>query len=727
MNRGINERIVAVMVPVAVERAYSYLAGDLEDLARGDVVEVPLGPRMVLGVVWSADEGCDLPRHKLKRVERRVGAARLPEDLLAFIDWVADYNLAAPGLLLRTVLRVPDALDDPKPDIGIVFKGGEPERLTPARKRVLSVIRDGFARSKRELAQEAGVSPSVIDGLVDHGVLDAVALMPQSPFALPQSGYAQPVLNEDQRKAVDALSGQIEKGGFGVALIDGVTGSGKTEVYFEAAAKVLDQGKQVLVLLPEIALTSQFIARFEQRFGVKPAEWHSGLTPRQRETVWRAAHRGEARVVIAARSALYLPFADLGLIVIDEEHDPAYKQEDVASYHARDMAVKRAHLGGFPIILSSATPSIETRVNADAGRYLRVVLPARFAARPMPDVAAIDMKKAPAPRGCFLSPLLVDAARAALEQGGQVLFFLNRRGYAPLTLCGACGHRFMCPDCSAWLVEHRFRGKLACHHCGFAMPVPKSCPACGEADRLVACGPGVERVAEEAAELFPDARATILSSDLIQGMADMRARFSDIAEGRFDIIVGTQLIAKGHHFPHLALVGVIDGDLGLGNGDLRAAERTFQLLHQVMGRAGRGEIEGKGLIQTHMPDHPVMQALISGNDDAFYQAEIAAREREGLPPFGRLAALIVSARDRVLAHNFARRLAQGAPPADGIRLLGPAEAPIAMVRGRHRFRLLVKTARNVDMQAYLRAVLAAAGAPRGGVRVQVDVDPYNFL
>jgi primosomal protein N' (replication factor Y) (superfamily II helicase) len=719
---------VPVLLPLAIPGPYTYSIGELADLASGDVVEVPLGPRQMMGVVWAApDAGETVPAGKLRAVERRLPGKPIPLETRRFVDWVAAYTLSPPGMVLRMVLRSESALDDPKPVNGIRLSGAEPERMTPARQRVLEVFQDGLAWPKRDLIERAGVSPGVVDTLVDQGVLESVALPPPSPFAAADPDHDAPNLTEAQGAAAQTLRAAVKAKKFSVTLIDGVTGSGKTEVYFEAVAEALRQGKQSLILLPEIALTAQFLGRFEARFGVEPAQWHSQLTSSQRETAWRAVHRGEAPVVVGARSALFLPFPDLGLIVVDEEHDPAYKQEDRVTYNARDMAVVRGHLGGFAVALSTATPSIETRVNADSGRYARVVLPARYGAKAMPSIDLVDMKADPPEKGRFLSPVLVEGAEAVVAQGGQVLFFLNRRGYAPLTLCRTCGHRFMCPDCAAWLVEHRFRGRLACHHCGFTMPAPKACPNCGTADSLVACGPGVERVAEEARELFPEARLTILSSDLVAGVTEMRQRFADIAEGRYDIVVGTQLIAKGHHFPLLTLVGVVDGDLGLGQGDMRAAERIYQLLHQVVGRAGRGDQPGRGMIQTYLPEHPVMQALASGGEEAFYSAEIAARQRYSLPPFGRLAALIVSGRDRERVTAFARRLTRLAPQAVNIAVLGPAEAPLALVRGRHRWRLLVKTARNVDLQAFLRAWLSAAGEPKGGVRLSVDVDPYSFL
>lgn len=720
---------VSVMLPLAVAGPYTYAVGEAGALAPGDLVEVPLGPRHMLGVVW--DDGAagtmPVPQAKLRAVTGRLPARPIPETTRRFVDWVAAYSLSLPGMVLRMVLRSAEALQDPRPQSGVCWQGGEPERRTAARARVLEVAGNGLAWVKRDLAAAAGVSPGVVDGLIDQGVLESIALPPAPAFEAPDPDHAVPQLNDMQKDAAHALRAAVATRAFSVTLLEGVTGSGKTEVYFEAVAEALRQGRQALVLLPEIALTSQFLERFAGRFAVAPAEWHSGITSRQRETVWRAVHRGEVRVVIGARSALFLPFADLALIVVDEEHEPAYKQDDGVLYNARDMAVVRGRLGCVPVILASATPSIETRVNVESGRYARIVLPSRFAARPLPHIDMIDLRCDPPERGKWLSPVLIGDMRKELDSGGQVLLFLNRRGYAPLTLCRACGHRFMCPDCSAWLVEHRFRGRLACHHCGFSMPVPKACPSCGAADSLTPCGPGVERIAEEVAELFPDRSSTILSSDLIAGVGEMRARLSDIAAQRYDIVVGTQLIAKGHHFPGLTLVGVVDGDLGLAHGDLRAAERTYQLLHQVVGRAGRGEKPGRGVIQTHLPDHGVMQALASGDEETFYREEIAARRHAGLPPFGRLAALIVSGRDKERAFAFARQLARTAPADTPARVLGPAEAPLALVRGRYRFRLLVKAPRGFDLQSWLRAWLSAAGEPKGGVRLAVDIDPYSFL
>jgi primosomal protein N' (replication factor Y) len=581
--------------------------------------------------------------------------------------------------------------------------------------------------AKSEAAREAGVSAGVIDGLVDEGTLTTETMPPPLAPPPPDPSFAQPEFSRQQRTAADALRALAANGSFHVALLDGVTGSGKTEVYFEAIAEIIRRGKQTLILMPEIALTGQFLDRFAQRFGVRPLEWHSELTPRTRARNWAAISAGEAPVVVGARSALFLPYADLGLIIVDEEHDQAYKQDDGAHYHARDMAVVRAHIAKIPIILASATPSIESEVNARKGRYQRVALPSRFGGQHMPQIEAIDLRREPPPRGRFISPRLAEYIGTAMERREQALLFLNRRGYAPLTLCRACGHRFACTICDAWLVDHRFRQRLVCHHCGFSMPRPHVCPHCAAEQSLVAVGPGVERLQEEAAALFPEARTMVLSSDLITSIETMRSELNEIAEGRVDIIIGTQLVAKGHNFPRLNLVGVVDADLGLGNGDPRAAERTFQLLNQVIGRAGRDQGRGVGYMQTHQPEHPVMKALVAGDREAFYASEIGSRERTGYPPFGRLASLIISAGDRPTAEGFARRLAAIAPIDDRIQVLGPAEAPLAVIKGRYRFRILVKSLRNVDVSEYLREWLAAGPKTTGNLKLEVDVDPQSFL
>jgi primosomal protein N' (replication factor Y) len=721
-------RVVDVLVPVAIDQAYSYRVPRDMEVAPGDLVTVPLGPREVIGVVWAENPAPDPRLHnRLKDISEKLEVPPLKQELRALVDWVANYTLSSRGMVMRMSLRMGEHLGPERVRTGVRLSGEPPQRMTAARQRLIAALSDRLLHGKSDAAKEAGVSAGVVDGLVDEGTLTIEPMPPPPPPPRPDPDFAVPDFSRSQRAAVDAMRALASNGTFHVALLDGVTGSGKTEVYFEAVAETIRRGKQALILMPEIALTGQFRDRFAARFGERPLEWHSELTPRTRARNWAAIAAGEAQVVVGARSALFLPYADLGLIVVDEEHDQAYKQDEGAHYHARDMAVVRAHIAKIPIVLASATPSVESEVNARKGRYQRIALTSRFGGQHLPRIELIDLRREGPPRGRFISPRLAGEMKTAIERREQALLFLNRRGYAPLTLCRACGHRFACTICDAWLVDHRFRQRLVCHHCGFSMPRPSQCPHCAAEESLAAVGPGVERLQEEAAALFPDARTMVLSSDLITSIETMRSELNDIAEGRVDIIIGTQLVAKGHHFPRLNLVGVVDADLGLGNGDPRAAERTFQMLNQVIGRTGREQGRGIGYLQTHQPEHPVMKALVASDREAFYASEIAARERSGYPPFGRLASLIISAGDRPTAESFARRLAALAPIDESIQVLGPAEAPLALIKGRYRFRLLVKSARGVDLSGYLREWLAAGPKTKGNLKLEVDVDPQSFL
>ena len=717
----------SVLLPVALDQTYDYLVPDGLELLPGEFVAVPFGPQERIGIVWDGkSDDAEPPPQKLKRIIGKLDVPPLPEPSRRFAEWVARYTLSPLGMVARMMMSAKEAFVEQKPRFGVRLAGPPPPRSTPARQRVLEVVADGMIRAKSALAIESGASTAVVDGLVAAGTLVQVEI-PEKRFAVPKHDHRHVELKGDQREAAHILDSAIDGGNFSVTLLDGVTGSGKTEVYFEAAARALAKGRQVLILLPEIALTGQFLKRFEDRFGVRPVEWHSEVSPAERGRIWKAAATGEARAIVGARSALFLPFADLGLIIVDEEHDGGFKQEDRVFYQARDMAVVRGRLGGFPVVLVSATPSLESHVNARLGRYRHVRLAQRYSGAELPEITAIDLRKEPPERGKWLAPTLIAAVEDTLAQKQQTLLFLNRRGYAPMTICRSCGHRIECPQCTAWLVEHRFRGRLACHHCGFSLPQPEGCPKCGAVDALVPCGPGVERIAEEVRERWPEARVAILSSDLVPGIEQLREVLREIADGEAQIVIGTQIVAKGHNFPLLSTVGVVDGDLGLAQSDPRAGERTFQLLHQVTGRAGRMFGHGRGFVQTHMPDHPVMRSIISGDREAFLEAEIASRQAGGLPPFGRLAALIVTARDKALAAEFARQVALRAPASERVAVLGPAEAPIAVIRGRHRQRILVKAPRELDLQAYLRAWVESLPKVKGDIRLTVDIDPYNFM
>lgn len=724
-------RSVPVLMPVALNQTYDYLVPDGVEIPPGSFVLVPFGPQTRIGIVWDGQrgDGKAVDPKKLKSLTSLIDAPALPEISMRFAEWVARYTLAPLGMVARMMMSADAAFEPPKHRFGvrIVEDAPLPSKMTQARTRVMELAADGLIRAKSDLAHLAACSTGVIDGLAAAGNLVEVAI-PERVFPRPQPAHATTGFTDKQAEAVASLVSAVDAKNFSVTLLDGVTGSGKTEVYFEAVARALEAGDQALIMLPEIALTSQFLERFEKRFGAPPVEWHSALSPAERGRIWKGVARGDVRCVVGARSALFLPFVQLGLIVIDEEHDQGFKQEDRVHYQGRDMAVVRGNLGKFPVVLASATPSIESHVNALVGRYRHAVLPGRFSGVAMPDVSLIDLKSEKLEAGKWLAQRLVGAITETLEKGQQTLLFLNRRGYAPLTLCRACGHRLECPQCTAWLVEHRFKKKLTCHHCGFSLSLPEKCPKCGEPGTLVACGPGVERVQEEVAERFPDARVALLSSDLIPGLAEMREIIRGIEAREFDIIIGTQIVAKGHNFPGLALVGVVDGDLGLAHGaDPRSAERTFQLLHQVTGRAGRTSFVGRGFVQTYSTDHPVMQAIVAGDRDAFLNYEVKTRQAGLLPPYGRLAAIVISARDKALTEVTAREIARRAPPSDVISVLGPVEAPIAVVRGRHRWRLLVKAPRDVDLQGYLRAWAGTIPKLKSDVRITVDIDPYNFL
>ena len=717
---------VSVVLPLPLSGSYDYSLPAHLTAPAGSFVEVPLGPRRMLGVVWDQAGDAGVAANRLKPVTAVLPAPPMTATLRRFVEWVAQYTLSPIGAVLRMAMSSPSALEAATHRAGWRLANPAAARSTPGRERVLAVLVDGAAMPGDVLARLAQVTPGVIRGMAAAGMLEPALLRHAGRFTRPDPGHPGPGLSETQQVAAAALAGSVAARAFHTTLLRGVTGSGKTEVYFEAVAECLRAGRQALVLLPEIALSAQWLERFEARFGCPPALWHSELTSTTRRDTWRAVAAGAAPVLVGARSALFLPFPDLGLVVVDEEHETAFKQEDGVIYHARDMAVVRARLAGAACVLVSATPSLESIANAEAGRYAALNLPTRHGGATLPQVSAIDLRAHPPERGRFLAPPLVDAVRATIARGEQAMLFLNRRGYAPLTLCRTCGHRMQCPNCTAWLVEHRAQRRLQCHHCGHAVATPPACPECGVEHSLVPIGPGVERVQEEAAELFPDARRLVMASDSIPGPAAAAEAARRISAREVDLIIGTQIVAKGWHFPHLTLVGVVDADLGLSGGDLRASERTVQLLHQVAGRAGRAEAPGQVLLQSYNPEHPVMQALVANDLEAFLAEEKAQRLPGHWPPYGRLAALIVSSEDALEAARAARDLGLLAPSLPGISVLGPAPAPLAMLRGRHRHRLLLKAERGVPVQPILRDWLAAARLPRS-VRVQVDVDPVSFL
>ena len=693
----------------------------------GSVVIAPLGPRQIIGIVWEADRlpAADVPDSRLRPLLEAVSVPPLRAPLRRLIEWTADYYIAPLAAVARMVLSSGAALRGGGTVTEYRLTGHEPARLTPQRAAALDALQ-GEQATIRELAELASVSEGVLRGMVNAGLLEAVSVDIDRAYPRADPGHAVPTLGVDQQIAADRFTAAVDAAAFAPFLLDGVTGSGKTEAYFEGVAAALRANRQVLVLMPEIALTENFLSRFAARFGTAPVVWHSGLKSTERRRAWRSIAFGEAQVVVGARSALFLPFANLGLIVVDEAHEVSFKQDDGVRYNARDVAVMRARFEECPVILASATPALESLQMAEAGIYEKLDLPDRFGGAHLPSIETLDLREHPPERGRWLAPPLVEKLKDRLAKGEQSLLFLNRRGYAPLTLCRNCGYRFQCPNCSAWLVEHRLSQRLACHHCGHETPPPATCPECGEPDCLVACGPGVERIADEIAEIMPEARVALVTSDTLTSRERAAQFVADATSGAIDVIVGTQLVTKGYHFPELTLVGVVDADLGLGGGDLRAAERTYQQIAQVAGRAGRASKPGEVLIQTRHPEAAVIAALAAGDRAAFYDAETEARREAGAPPFGRWAAIIVSSEDEAEARDAARAVGGAAPNLNDVLVLGPAPAPLSLLRGRFRYRLLINARRSTQLQDIIREWLAPLRFPPG-VRVAVDIDPYSFV
>lgn len=729
------QRMVPVLVPVPLDSPFDYLWTLPMEPEPGTVVEVPFGARQLPGVVWDRPPERRAPKARLRPVGRAFAIPPLPRPLRQLVEWTARETLMPVGAVLRLALPVPSALEPPRVAMGLMAApGASLAGLTAARRRVLEVAQAaGGPLAATELARRAGVGPAVVRALADAGLLQP-APVAEAQLPAPDASASGPLLSPDQQRAADVLVAHVQAARAGTILLEGVPGAGKTEVYFEAVAAALRCSRRVLVLLPEIALSAQWLSRFAARFRAPPAVWHSALGVAERKRTWRRIAEGAAPVVVGARSALFLPIPDLGLIVVDEEHDASYKQDEGTVYDARAGAIERGRLEGCPVVLASATPSLDSHWRCGAvpafppppPAWPRLLLPARHGNAAPPAVRLVDLRRERPPRGAWLAPPLRTAIRETLEAGEQVLLFLNRRGYAPLTLCRACGHRLRCPNCSAWLVHHRLRQRLLCHHCGWNCPEPEHCPHCGTVDALAVCGPGAERVAEEARTLFPEARLRLATSDTVRTAADAEALVAEVAARQVDLLVGTQILAKGHHFPALTLVGVVDADLGLSGGDLHASERTFQLLYQVAGRAGRAERPGRVFIQTHAPDHPVIQAIAAGDVEAFVRSELAERVEAGMPPFGRLAALVLSGTDAERVRAEARRLARAVSEPEGVRILGPAPAPLAMLRGRYRERLLVSARAGVDLPAFLREWIGRVRLPTA-VRLHVDVDPRQFL
>lgn len=657
--------IVQVLLPNHLPQAFDYAVPADMQVELGDHVLVNFAGRQMIGVVWNLthDPALALKLDKIKPLVQKINSLPpMSQEMLGLIEWTAWYYSAPLGAVLKMALP-----------------------------------------------------------------LSVKAVEQIYKIKLPDAGKPEPALaelNEHQQKAADELCEQLG-GGYQVSLLDGVTGSGKTEVYFAAVAKAIKAGKQVMILLPEIGLSVQWLERFEKRFGFMPEVWHSNITPARKRNSYVQLARGEASVVVGARSALFLPMKGLSLIVVDEEHDGSYKQEEGVMYQARDTAIMRGKKENVPVVLATATPSLETWHNVQQQRYKHISLPKRYARAMLPETSLVDMRKEHLERGEFLGQTLKRALAENLASGMQSLLFLNRRGYAPLMLCRGCGYRFACESCSSWLVLHKHKNMLHCHHCGHEQFLPKICPSCDAEDKLHACGPGVERIAEEVEAILPQARTAFVSSDA-RGEQSLAQIIPKMAAGEIDVLIGTQMVAKGHHFPKLTLVGVVDADLGLSGGDLRGMERTYQLLHQIAGRAGRAEVPGRALVQTFFPEHPALKALCGEDRDAFLQQELLTRKHGHMPPYSRLLGVILESKREDLVSQAAKQMAQHFPFHDKAQLFGPAPAPIYKVRNWYRWRLLVVADKKLHVQSLADEWLSRLKPPYG-VKCKMDVDPYGFM
>lgn len=724
--------VVKVLIPNVVNAGYDYRLTGPATL--GQFVACRVMNRPYIGVVWGfGDSG--LPPEKIKDVSA-VYDARLAITDLQWIAKMSGWTLMTPGAVLRLIVNVPDAFSPPKMEQLYGLNITDAVRMTASRQAVADAFasNDNEPMSATDVQNIARVSPSVVRTMISGGIL-----VPKEQRARPTE-YNSPeyhdcgniVLNPEQQSAADVIGAAIDRGGFSVYLLDGITGSGKTQVYFDAAWRAYSRGGSVLLMMPEIALTAQFMHRFAARFGAAPVVWHSNLTAARRREIWRGVLRGKIRMVVGTRSALFLPWQNLGLIVVDEEHDTSYKQEDMGNYHARDMAVLRGKIAGFPVVLASATPSAETLQNVASGKYQVLRLTSRVGGAQLPKIETIDLREnRPEPyqvsdvlNNGFLSVPLCNAISDTIAAHRQVMLFINRRGFAPIVQCKKCGWVAGCPDCSVGMTYHRAVGKLLCHMCGRTAPMPTKCPDCG--GDVSMRGAGLEKIAEEVSVRFPSARVALVSSDTISTRQSLERIVAKMESGEIDIVIGTQILAKGHHFPNLTLVGVVDADMGLFGTDFRAAEHTFQQLFQVAGRAGRGEFPGRVLLQTYQPQHPVLCAICAGDRDAFMAADMASRQSAKMPPFGQLIAVIVECQREDTLKKYCAGLAAAAPCAPGVKIMGPIAAGVYQIRNWYRMRFLVMGGPTTLLQPVVAHWLRAIKQP-ANMRVKVDVNPQNFM
>ena len=724
--------IVKVLVANIPNAGYDYRLTEPADI--GTFVRVHVMNRPCIGVIWGIGDS-NLPAAKIKNISS-VFSHKLNVSDLQWIGRMSEWTLIPMGMVLRLIVNIPDAFCPPRMEPLYAYNSDASCRMTQNRQAVADAYssNDNDAMTISDIQNIARVSNAVVRSMIKNETLIPVGEQPKQKNAAPITYHdcGNIKLNNQQQAAADTIGQSVQAGGFSVHLLDGITGSGKTQVYFDSAWRAYSMGRSVLLMMPEIALTAQFMSRFKNRFGENPVVWHSNLTADRRREIWHGVLDGTIKMVVGTRSALFLPWQDLGLIVIDEEHDTSYKQEDMGNYHARDMAILRAKISGIPVVLASATPSAETLENVNLGKYQHLKLTSRFGGAQLPDISTIDLREnRPEPytvdeteQTGFLSQPLCDALAETLFAGHQAMLFINRRGFAPITQCKKCGWTSVCPECSVGMTYHKRIGKLLCHMCGRTMPMPKTCPDCG--GDVSMRGVGLEKIEQEVNVRFPNARKALVSSDIITSRQSLERLVNKIEQGEIDIIIGTQILAKGHHFPNLTLVGVIDADMGLFGTDFRAAEHTFQQLFQVAGRAGRGEYAGRVLLQTYQPEHPVLTAICASDRDSFMQTDMMGRKMANMPPYGQLIAVIVEGQRESALQSYCNALRDAIPNLKGAKIMGPITAQIYQIRNWYRMRFLVAGPRNANLQPVVSHWLESVKQPVN-IRVKIDVNPMNFM
>ena len=724
--------IVKVLVANIPNAGYDYRLTEPADI--GTFVRVHVMNRPCIGVIWGIGDS-NLPAAKIKNISS-VFSHKLNVSDLQWIGRMSEWTLIPMGMVLRLIVNIPDAFCPPRMEPLYAYNSDASCRMTQNRQAVADAYssNDNDAMTISDIQNIARVSNAVVRSMIKNETLIPVGEQPKQKNATltTYNDCGNIKLNNQQQAAADTIGQSVQAGGFSVHLLDGITGSGKTQVYFDSAWRAYSMGRSVLLMMPEIALTAQFMSRFKNRFGENPVVWHSNLTAARRREIWHGVLDGTIKMVVGTRSALFLPWQDLGLIVIDEEHDTSYKQEDMGNYHARDMAILRAKISGIPVVLASATPSAETLENVNLGKYQQLKLTSRFGGAQLPDISTIDLRENrpesytvdETEQTGFLSQPLCNALAETLSAGHQAMLFINRRGFAPITQCKKCGWTSVCPECSVGMTYHKRIGKLLCHMCGRTMPMPKTCPDCG--GDVSMRGVGLEKIEQEVNVRFPNARTALVSSDIITSRQSLERLVNKIEQGEIDIIIGTQILAKGHHFPNLTLVGVIDADMGLFGTDFRAAEHTFQQLFQVAGRAGRGEYAGRVLLQTYQPEHPVLTAICASDRDSFMQTDMMGRKMANMPPYGQLIAVIVEGQRESALQSYCNALRDAIPNLKGAKIMGPITAQIYQIRNWYRMRFLVAGSRNANLQPVVLHWLESVKQPVN-IRVKIDVNPMNFM